>query len=140
MKTIAVDFDGTIVEHAYPAIGKERPFAIQTLKRLQEEGFLLILWTARSGQLLDEAVAWCASRGLRFWAVNAEYPDEDVHTPLRRKVVADYYVDDRNMGGLPDWGVIYAVITGQTVPVYDYKMPEMKRLGFMARLKLLLGR
>ena len=29
---IAVDFDGTIVEHRYPKIGEERPFAIETLK------------------------------------------------------------------------------------------------------------
>ena len=34
---IAVDFDGTIVEHKYPHIGKEIPFAISTLKRLQAE-------------------------------------------------------------------------------------------------------
>ena len=35
---IAGDFDGTIVEHKYPKIGKEKPFAIATLKRLQNEG------------------------------------------------------------------------------------------------------
>ena len=34
--TIAVDFDGTIVEHRYPEIGKEKPFAIQCLKQLQQ--------------------------------------------------------------------------------------------------------
>ena len=44
---IAVDFDGTIVEHRYPAIGKEIPFAIDTLKKLQEEGHRLILWSER---------------------------------------------------------------------------------------------
>jgi len=27
--TIAVDFDGTIVEHRYPEIGEEKPFAVQ---------------------------------------------------------------------------------------------------------------
>ena len=40
---IAVDFDGTIVEHKYPHIGKEIPFAISTLKRLQAEHHQLIL-------------------------------------------------------------------------------------------------
>ena len=29
---LAVDFDGTIVEHRFPAIGKERLFAFETLK------------------------------------------------------------------------------------------------------------
>ena len=30
---IAVDFDVTIVEHQYPAIGKELPYAIEVLKK-----------------------------------------------------------------------------------------------------------
>ena len=55
---IAVDFDGTIVEHKYPAIGKERPFAVATLKQLMEDGHKLVLWSVRTGELLDEAVAW----------------------------------------------------------------------------------
>ena len=42
---IAVDFDGTIVEHKYPQIGREIPFAIATLKKLQAERHLLILWS-----------------------------------------------------------------------------------------------
>ena len=53
---IAVDFDGTIVEHRYPQIGKEIPFAIATLKQLQAERHLLILWSVREGKLLEEAV------------------------------------------------------------------------------------
>ena len=48
--TIAIDFDGTIVTHAYPAIGKPIPFAIETLKKLQQEDHhQLILWTCREG-------------------------------------------------------------------------------------------
>ena len=43
---IAVDFDGTIVEHKYPKIGKELPFAIETLLDLKADGHQLILWTA----------------------------------------------------------------------------------------------
>ena len=73
---IAVDFDGTIVEHKYPEIGKERPFAIATLKKLQAERHLLILWTVREGQLLNDAIAFCRERGLEFYAVNANHPDE----------------------------------------------------------------
>ena len=42
--TIAVDFDGTIVEHRYPEIGEERPFAIDTLKMLIKDRHKLILW------------------------------------------------------------------------------------------------
>ena len=73
--TIAVDFDGTIVEHRYPEIGKERPFAIATLKRLQKERHLLILWSVREGKRLQEAVDYCRERGLEFYAVNSNDPD-----------------------------------------------------------------
>ena len=51
---IAVDFDGTIVEHKYPEIGRELPFAIETLKKLQQERHRLILWSVREGKLLQE--------------------------------------------------------------------------------------
>lgn len=109
--TIAVDFDGTIVEHAYPKIGREIPFAVSTLRKLQaEDGCRIVLWTVRSGELLDEAVAFCRERGLEFYAVNAEFPEEDRLNDGRRKIAADVYIDDRNLGGLPDWGVIYAAL------------------------------
>lgn len=110
---IAVDFDGTIVEHRYPKIGKEIPFAIATLKKLQEERNLLILWTVREGELLDEAVDYCRKRGLEFYAINANHPDEQIKANLSspcRKVRADMYIDDCNVGKLPDWGAIYEMV------------------------------
>ena len=110
---IAVDFDGTIVEHRYPHIGKEIPFAVKTLIKLQEEGHQLILWSVREGRLLDEAVEWCKAKGLEFYAVNSNYPDENIdRDAIRcRKLRADYFIDDRNVGGLPDWGIIYQMIS-----------------------------
>ena len=62
--TIAVDFDGTIVEHEYPEIGKEIPFATQTLRMLIADHHKIILWSVREGDLLDEAIKWCAERGV----------------------------------------------------------------------------
>lgn len=110
---IAVDFDGTIVSHAYPNIGKPIPFAIETLNKLQADGHQLILWSVREGELLQEAVDYCQQKGLEFYAVNASFPEErqlsTADTP--RKIIADIYIDDRNLGGLPDWGVIYQMIS-----------------------------
>lgn len=110
--TIAVDFDGTIVTHAYPAIGKPIPFAIDALKRLQQEdNHLIILWSCREGKLLQDAIDYCHDRGLDFYAVNTNFPDEPVSDGLTaRKLTADLFIDDRNLGGLPDWGVIYRMI------------------------------
>ena len=108
---IAVDFDGTIVEHAYPSIGKDIPFAIETLKKLREERHKLILWSVREGKLLQEAVDYCQERGLEFYAVNTNYPEEQGnHQYFSRKLKADLFIDDRNLGGLPDWGIIYRMI------------------------------
>lgn len=108
---IAVDFDGTIVEHKYPYIGKEIPFAIETLKKLKEDKHTLILWTVREEKLLDEAINFCKERGLEFYAVNSNYPEEKKnHDHFSRKLKADIFIDDRNIGGLPDWGTIYRMI------------------------------
>lgn len=108
---IAIDFDGTIVEHKYPAIGREIPFAIETLKKLQEEKHMLILWTVREGKLLQDAVDFCSNRGLEFYAVNKDYPEETKRSEgFSRKIKADLFIDDRNLGGLSDWGLIYKMI------------------------------
>ena len=114
--TIAVDFDGTIVTHEYPQIGKEIPFAIQTLKMLQQDGHKLILWSVRKDELLEDAVRWCRERGLEFYAVNKEYPEEEMQNNIfySRKLKVDLWIDDRNVGGLPDWGIIYRNIKERT--------------------------
>jgi len=111
--TIAVDFDGTIVEHRYPEIGRELPFATQTLRMLIEDRHKLILWSVREGQLLEEAVEWCRKRGVEFYAINKDFPEEDLtkNQNFSRKLKADIWIDDRNIGGLPDWGTIYQMIT-----------------------------
>lgn len=121
---IAVDFDGTIVEHRYPEIGKEVPFAIQTLKMLIKEQHRLILWTVREGELLDDAVEWCRQRGVEFWAINKDYPEEEKESNnnYSRKLKADLFIDDRNVGGLPEWGLIYQMV--QTKKNYKQVIKE----------------
>lgn len=111
---IAVDFDGTIVEHRYPEIGEEIPFAIDTLKMLIADRNKVILYTMRNGKLLDEAVRWCSDRGVEFYAINSDVPNDfvsDRDKNFSSKVNADYFIDDRNIGGLPDWTTIYKIIT-----------------------------
>ena len=111
---IAVDFDGTIVEQKYPSIGKEKPFAVETLRQLSTEGHKIILWTVRSGELLKEAIHWCENRNLHFFAVNSNQPAGSLfeHThDSSPKIMADIYIDDANLGGIPDWGEIYQLIS-----------------------------
>ncbi len=109
-KVIAVDFDGTIVEHKYPAIGKEMLFAFATLKALHKKGHKLILWTYRVGEPLTEAVEYCKQNGLEFYAVNKNFPDEIMDENISRKINADIFIDDRNVGGFLGWSEIWQTL------------------------------
>lgn len=124
--TIAVDFDGTIVEHKYPKIGAEIPFATDTLKALQQKGHRLILWTYRHGKKLDEAVEFCRDRGLEFYAVNRNYPEEKLDDITSRKILADVYIDDRNWGGIPQWPEIYQILHPEEAPRGHSARPKSK--------------
>jgi hydroxymethylpyrimidine pyrophosphatase-like HAD family hydrolase len=110
---IAIDFDGTIVEYKYPDIGKEKLFAFETLRELQKQKHQLILWTVRTGKELDDAVQFCRERGIDFYAVNRNYPEEIYDETTARKIYADIYIDDRNIGGLPGWGEIWQMLNPQ---------------------------
>jgi len=138
--TIAVDFDGTIVEHRYPKIGEEIPFATETLKILAQERHKLILWTVREGELLEEAIEWCRQRGVFFYSVNKDYPEEEKsHNGFSRKLKADLFIDDRNLGGLPDWGTIYQMIHEQK-PYEPVLCDRQKQTGDLSWIEKLLGK
>ena len=125
---IAVDFDGTIVEDAYPKIGEPLIFAFDTLKKLQSEGHRLILWTYRCGKKLDEAVAFCKENNLEFYAVNKNFPEEVYDEKYSRKIHADLFIDDRNVGGFLGWTAIYKLI-------FNYEPPKKKKKGLFSFFK-----
>ncbi len=120
---IAVDFDGTIVEHEYPEIGKEKLFAFLTLKELNKRGARLILWTFRTGKELDEAVEFCNKNGIEFYAVNKNYPEEILNETVGRKIDADIFIDDKNIGGFPGWSEVWQMLNPFEI---DQKEAERK--------------
>ena len=122
---IAVDFDGTIVEHRYPEIGKEKLFAFDTLRSLQKQNHQLILWTIRTGKELDEAVEFCRKNGIEFYAVNKNYPEEIFDETISRKINADIYIDDKNIGGFPGWSGVWQMLT----PYELQQMEAEKRIS-----------
>lgn len=94
----AVDFDGTLCAHKFPAIGEPNEDLIAILKRLKQHGNRLILWTCRHGQHLEDALAWCRERELFFDAVNEdidEVKDSEFGRTKSNKVFAHIYIDDR---------------------------------------------
>ena len=110
---IAVDFDGTIVTHKYPKIGDPIPNAMSVLRQLIRDGHKLILWSVREGELLQEAVDYCKEHGVVFYAVNRDYPEEKEgeNKTFSRKIKADVFIDDRNIGGRLDWELVYKMIS-----------------------------
>lgn len=131
--TIAIDFDGTLVENQYPGIGKPILFAFETLKKLDEDGHQLILWTYRSGEKLQEAVDFCKKQGITFYAINKSYPEEEYEPGSSRKILADLFIDDRNIGGLIPWGEIYHQLTSSRPGAEKARVKRKGLLNFIKR-------
>lgn len=93
---VAVDFDGTLVEHMYPQIGAEVEEAFDWLKRFHEAGVRLILWTMRSQRTLFDAVDYCEERGVEFWGININPEQKSWSTSP--KAYAHLYIDDAAVG------------------------------------------
>lgn len=94
---LAVDFDGTCVEHEYPQVGPDVPLAETTLKMLSEEcGCKIILWTMRHDKGLEDAVKWFEDRGITLYGIN-ENPHQSSWTGSP-KAYAHMYIDDAAYG------------------------------------------
>lgn len=134
---LAIDFDGTIVEHEYPKIGKTKLFAFETLKELQNQGHKLILWSYRAGNKLDEAVDFCSKNGLIFYAVNANHPGEILDENTSRKIYADFYIDDRNIGGFLGWSKIWELLNENSPQALEALQREksINEAGIISKIK-----
>ena len=123
---VAVDFDGTVVEHQFPAIGPDVPFAVTCLKKLVSDGHKIILWTMRSGGYLDAAVKWYDDKGIPLYGVNMN-PDQNWTTSP--KAYANVYVDDAAVGcplvwqhgkkAFVDWCAVMDLIHLDLIQCYD---------------------
>ena len=94
---VAVDFDGTLCENAYPEIGWPIWKVINYVKRLKRQGAVIILWTCRVGEDLDKAIAWCKEHNLTFDYINEQDKEhlESFGNTYTRKIYADLYIDDK---------------------------------------------
>ena len=104
---IAVDFDGTIVEDRFPEIGEFLPDAKAVLRILYDQGHTLVLNTCRTGKAEAAAIQFLADADVRFHYFNRNDPTRTAEYGLdSRKVSADLYIDDRNLGGFPGWWTV----------------------------------
>ena len=93
---IAVDFDGTLCENKWPDIGEANVDLISYLKKRQDDGDKLVLWTCRTGEYLSDAVVWCLDNGLDFNSINSNIREvRNIFGIEGSKIYADVYIDDK---------------------------------------------
>ena len=110
---IAIDFDGTIATHSYPECGEIKPHAKDVINELYDAGHQIIIWTCRSDDSLDLAKEFLAEHGIRYHRINEQLQSVLDEFGETRKIFADVYIDDRNLGGLPDWKTIRKILGQQ---------------------------
>lgn len=111
---IAVDFDGTLSMGPYPEIGNPKPYAVEMMNKLKDDGHYIILWTCRRGERLEAALNWLLEQGIPFDRINAHEPQNLArYGDDPRKIYAHCYIDDKQVGGLPTWPEIYEYITNE---------------------------
>lgn len=96
MSVIAIDFDGTCVTNEYPKLGKLLPNCVEILKKILEKKNKLVLLTQRDGKELTEAIKWFNDNKIKLYGIN-DNPQQNTWNKSR-KVYADIYIDDRNLG------------------------------------------
>lgn len=113
---ISVDFDGVLHTGMYPTIGADVSDAVNCLRALHNDGHYIILNTCRQGVLLIEAINWLLQNEVPFDRVNDNNPQNTArYGSNSRKIYADVYIDDKQVGGLPDWHKIYEYINKVTL-------------------------
>lgn len=91
---IAVDFDGTVVTHEYPYVGKDIG-AVPVLKKLVENNHNIILFTMRDEKELEDAIKWFKDNDIPLFGIN---DNPDAKWSSSRKVFANIYIDDMALG------------------------------------------
>ncbi len=126
---IAVDFDNTIAGTTFPEIHGEIAGAIDALKRFQQAGHTIILWTCREGKVLNDALFWLADHGFSPDCVNCHSEKQIAEWGTDpRKIGADVYIDDRNALCEIDWKRIEDFINGKTPNVVFDEKSQIREL------------
>jgi hypothetical protein len=122
---IAIDFDGTLHTGQWPEIGAPAPYAVEVMKRLKADGHYLIIWTCRENETQTAMVNWLLEKGIPFDRINDNSADNTKRFGGNaRKVNADVYIDDKQVGGLPMWGEIYDYVNEKEADIKKHKQHE----------------
>ncbi len=107
---IAVDFDGTVVDHKYPDIGALKTGAREALKAFKKGGHKIAIWTCRAGKEEQAVREFLIQNDLPFDSINTPVPGSDLGT---RKIYADVYIDDKAVRFEDNWDEMRRLIAGR---------------------------
>ena len=131
---LAIDFDGCVVEEAYPEIGELRKDAKKIINQLVQDGHYVIIWTCRTGEYLHKAELFLIENKIHYHKINQHHPKDLLYyKEYGPKIGADYYLDDKCIAGLPSWERIYKIINkraneSKRIPRKSVRLGESKRL------------
>lgn len=119
--TISIDFDDTIVEGAFPGIGKLKKDADKFINKLYDLGFNILINTCRSGAYEGDAETFLKRTGIKYHYINNNLPQSiEYFKQDCRKLSADVYIDDKSLMGLPDtWEEIYNIVILKSKQYYE---------------------
>lgn len=121
---IAIDFDGVIVKDDYPLIGEIQEGAREALDYLNQY-CTVIIWTCRDGLSKVEATEWMKDNNIKFDHINQNSPENiNRFNNDCRKVYADIYVDDRQVGGFRGWEETLRLIKTQLRECYKMETQD----------------
>ena len=124
MKTIAIDFDGTIagIEH-FPDIGEPEPGVVHAIRALKVAGYLIVIHSCRlsRGEFPTRAVeahrlavqAFLSAHGIPYDHIWME----------EGKPIAWAYIDDKGIRYEKNWPAIEAMLLGPLMPNELRKKP-----------------
>ncbi|GHT63793.1 hypothetical protein FACS189451_10910 [Bacteroidia bacterium] len=107
--TIAVD-SGTLHDGTHANIGNPLPYVVDAIKKIKNSGHRIIITTCRQGQRYDDLIHFLKKNEIPYDLINENFPviKEKLNDP--RKIVADIYIDKKNILGIPSWDLVYDFI------------------------------
>ena len=109
---LAIDFDGTIATDSFPEVGTLREDADVIIRKLYEDGHDIIINTCRTGKYEGLAEYFLVDNNIPYHFINSNLPRViDTYKQDCRKISADFYIDNRNICGLPSWKEIYNIVS-----------------------------
>ena len=96
----------------FPPCGTIKPNAKEVINELYDAGHEIIIWTCRCDEPAEMAKQFLDGHGIKYHKFN-EHMDRliEQYGNDTRKIWADIYIDDKQLGGLPDcWLEIHNIL------------------------------